>query len=99
VAHVNDSPHCDVPALLARGVAEIGRGALAEAESLLSAVLAAQPGHPIALYLQGVVAFERLQWPEAENRFRQALARAPGQPMVMLHLAQALREIFKRDKP
>jgi tetratricopeptide (TPR) repeat protein len=72
-------------------VAEIGRGALAEAEPLLKQVLAAQPGHPIALYLEGVIAFERSQWAEAENRFRQALVRAPGQPKVTLHLAQALR--------
>lgn len=85
----------DSARLLAAAVAQIGQGDHAAAASLLSAVLARNPRHAVAIYLLGVMALERADWAEAEKSFRQALAIAPGQPQVVLHLAQALSAQYR----
>ncbi len=54
----------------------VARGALDEAARLCAGVLDAAPGHPLAEYFAGLIAYERGSDPEAEDAYRKAILHA-----------------------
>ena len=65
------------------------KGGKERAEKRLKAILAANPGHPLANSLLGRLYLEQKAYPEAEQAFLRQLEAAPGNDLVYAQLAQA----------
>jgi len=80
---------------LAQGVRLHQAGRLAEAEAIYRAALAAQPEHPEALHLLGVIAHQVGRADKAVELIGRALARMPFMPDAHNHLGAALKAAGK----
>jgi len=70
----------------------VQQGQWRQAEEILAQVLAANPGQPDGLQLQGLVREHQGQLAEAESFLRQSLILRPKQPQVQVHLGRVLAE-------
>lgn len=82
----------NVASQLARAIDCNARGHLAEAEKLCRAVLRAQPRHPTAQHLLGVVLCRAGRLAEGETVLRRLRAQRPTDSEVARHLVDALHE-------
>jgi predicted O-linked N-acetylglucosamine transferase (SPINDLY family) len=73
-----------------RAVEHHRAGRLSEAEAIYRDVLTAQPHHPDALYLLGLIAWETDQAPAAADLLRRAVALDPANPQYGVALGHAL---------
>ncbi len=83
--------------LLHEGIAHHQAGRLAEAERCYRAVLAAEPNHPDAIHLLGVIAYQVRQWRPAVELIARAIALRPDVAMYHNNLGNALRGAGERD--
>lgn len=83
--------------MLHEGIANHQAGRLAEAERSYRAVLAAEPNHPDALHLLGVIAYQVKQWRPAIELIARAIALRPDVAMYHNNLGNALRGAGERD--
>ena len=91
-------PASSVQETLALAVRYHQAGRWAEAEALYRQILAAQPNHPDALHLLGVVALQSGRHEVAVDWLRRAIAIKPGFAPPHYHLGNALREQRKFDE-
>jgi len=83
---------------LALGLREHQRGRLEEAARRYRNVLAAQPEHPDALHLLGVVALQQGEYRRAAEHIGRAIARNPGNAAYHINLAEAYRGLGQLDR-
>ena len=81
-----------------RAFAAAGRGAIAEAEALCRAVLAAEPGHFEALFLLGTLAGRAGRAEESARILAQAVARHGGSANAHNNLGNALQALRRFDE-
>jgi tetratricopeptide (TPR) repeat protein len=74
------------------------RGALDEAARLYRQILAARPGHPDALHLLGVVAFQQGDHLRAADCIGRAIALNPGAAAYHANLAEVYRALGQLDR-
>ena len=79
--------------LLQAGIAHHAAGRAAEAESAYRAVLAAQPGHPGALHLLGVLALHHGRPAVAAQLIGESIRQDSGNPASFSSLASALLQL------
>ena len=83
---------------LSLGLQEHKSGRFREAARLYRNVLGAQPEHPDALHLLGVIALQQGDHRSAADHIGRALSRNPGNAAYHAHLAEALRGLGELDK-
>src|SRR5438874_495884 len=76
-----------VASRLEEGLAHLEAGRLAEAEACFQHALAAEPDHPDALHLLGVVAHQSARHEVAVALIRQAITRNARNPFYFFNLA------------
>ena len=82
----------DAGSLVRAGLAHHNAGRMAEAEEAYRRVLDRWPGHPDALHLLGVLAFQLGRLPVAADLMRQGLRASPGNAAIPSNLAAVLRQ-------
>ncbi len=85
------TPPKDLTGLIHQALALLDRGQTAAAEELLQAALMADPHHPDALQLLGLVRRGQRNDEEAEALYRRSLAASPNQPHVHHNLGNLLQ--------
>ena len=73
-------------------------GQLAEAESLYRQILAAQPNHPDALHLFGLIAHQTGRHDLAVEWIRQSIRFSPNNPAAHSNLSEACRSLGRFDE-
>jgi len=87
----NGPARLDPARLLARGLEHHGAGDLDGADALYRELLAAQPDHPDALHLHGVVAHQRGRHQVAVEHIGRAVALRPDNSAYLNNLGEAYR--------
>jgi tetratricopeptide (TPR) repeat protein len=87
-----------MPDILHQAVRHHQQGRLGEAARLYQALLAAQPGHPEALHLLGVVAHQLGDHARAVELILRAIAGNPGNATYRANLAEAYRALGRLDQ-
>lgn len=82
--------HGEVPYAFQRACALFDGGQLAEAEEVLSQVLAVAPQHPEALHLGGLIAYMLGRAEDGARRMAKSARLQPGNPLVHNNLGLAL---------
>ena len=76
----------NAPAKLGRATVLIGQGKLEQARKVLGGLSKAEQGHPMSLYLMGVLDFQGQQWDAAAQRLEKVLSMMPGHVQSQLLL-------------
>jgi protein O-GlcNAc transferase len=84
--------------LLREAIALHQAGRYAEARKRCAQVLAAQPDHPEALHLTGLVAYREARFAEAIEWLHRAIAGAPGNATYHGNLGNILKDAGRRDE-
>ncbi len=87
-----------MPYILHQAVQHHQLGRLDEAARLYQAILAAQPGHPEALHLLGVVAHQHGDHARAVELISRAISGNPANAMYHANLAEAYRALGRLDQ-
>lgn len=87
-----------VQALLQQAVAQHQAGRLAEAAALYQQILLAQPRHPDALHLLGVIFIQTGDNARAVEMISQAIAIRPGEPAPYMNIGLALKALGRPDE-